>query len=106
MSDAIIRRVEVVEHWMNGNGNPGAAAIIIETRNRVDRLEKETECQEKRLNELDILRAGEEKRIMDMFESVLRKRGRTIEGVLRALGPYAAALAAVISAYLSAGGGK
>ena len=41
--------------------------------------------------------------MQEAVESVLRKRGRSLEGVIRAFGPYAAALGAIISAWLTSG---
>ena len=97
-------KVEELERWRDGNGKPGAAAKLADHEKRIGTAENKISEHDRCLKSLEIHQAGEQLAMQEAVESVLRKRGRSVEGVIRALGPYAAALGAIISAYLTSGG--
>lgn len=97
-------KLEELERWRDGNGKPGAAAKLSDHEKRVTAAENKISEHDRCLKGLEIHQAGERLAMQEAVESVLRKRGRSVEGVIRALGPYVAALGAIISAYLTSGG--
>ena len=100
----VAAKVEELERWRDGNGKPGAAAKLADHEKRIVTNEQKIGEHDRCLKSLEIHKAGEKLAMQEAVESVLRKRGRSVEGVIRALGPYAAALGAIISAWLTAGG--
>lgn len=97
-------KIDELERWRDGNGKPGAAAKLSDHEKRMAAAENKISEHDRCLKKIDLHHAGEKLAMQEAVESVLRKRGRSIEGVIRALGPYVAALGAIISAYLTSGG--
>lgn len=101
MSDSLIVRIDCLEKWRDGNGKPGAAAIIADHEKRILHIESDAETCQKHLTKIDLHHAAEKQVMQESIEAVLRKRARSFEGMLRAGGPYAAAAAAIISAWVA-----
>ena len=100
----IAAKIDELERWRDGNGKPGAAAKLADHEKRISTAESKISEHDRCLKGLEIHQAGERLAMQEAVESVLRKRGRSLEGVIRAFGPYAAALGAIISAWLTSGG--
>lgn len=112
MSDAMDLRVDRLEgdvdglrRWRDGNGKPGAAAILADHEKRIANSESKDEEQDKVLACIDkdkaVTAATEKQMIIDAVGEAMKKRGKSREGIIRALGPYAAAIASIIIALLS-----
>lgn len=106
MADLALQ-VEALERWRDGNGKPGAAAILADHEKRLGREEKRVDGLS---GEISTIKTGcavekerEKRMIAEAIDEAMKKRGRSIEGLVRAFGPYAAALAAIASAYLTKG---
>jgi hypothetical protein len=98
-----ITRIADLEKWRDGNGCPGAAAKIADYEKRICCVEQVVDKQEKRLNMIDVQRAGDRLVMQEVVRGVLRERGRTLEGVVRLMGPYIASATAIATALIAAG---
>jgi hypothetical protein len=102
---SVSERVDALEHWRDGNGKPGAAAMIVAFCDGLKANNHRDDAQdayiEKAKTEAAIYKATEKQTIVDAVEEVMKKRGKTVEGMVRALGPYFAAIATIIIAILS-----
>jgi hypothetical protein len=105
---SVVERVESLEHWRNGNGQPGAAAILVTVRERLCENEARDDIQDAYIEAAKtataVAKASEKQMLVDAVEEVMKKRGKSAEGIIRALGPYFAAICALIAAALSLGG--
>jgi uncharacterized protein (UPF0261 family) len=99
MSD-LATRVEDLEHWRDGNGKRGAAAVIIDLERQMEREAKRNDCQDTTLTahatEHAVAKATEKQFIMDAVAEAMKKRNQSLEGIIRAWGPYFAGLCALI----------
>lgn len=99
MADIAIR-VDQLERWRDGNGKPGAAAIIADHEKRLTKNEKTDECQDKELSKINtrcaVEKATEKQVIVDAVGEAMRSRGKSREGIVRAFGPYVAAIASIV----------
>ena len=78
------KRIGKLESWRDGNGLPGAAATIQYNDARLDKIEAHDLCEPKRLQ--------------DALAEALSTRSKSKEGMIRALGPYFAALCTIAAA--------
>lgn len=96
--------VDGLKHWQNGNGKPGAAAMLIDHEKRIAENEAKDEEQDKALACIDrdkaVEKATEHAALVKAFEEAMSKRGKTREGKIRALGPWFAAAMGLIIALL------
>lgn len=81
-------RVAKLEYWRNGNGTPGAAETIVNHEDRIDEIEKH------HLQEGEVIKKA--------VKEAMSERSKSREGLLRAFGPYFAAICAIVSAVLVA----
>ena len=100
----VAAKIDELERWRDGNGKPGPADKLAYHEKRIGTAEIKLDEHARCLKRFEIHQAGERFAMQEAVESVLRKRGRSLEGVIRALGPYAAAIGAIISAWLTSGG--
>jgi hypothetical protein len=114
MSDAMTLRVDRLEgdvdglrRWRDGNGKPGAAAMLADHEKRIMSAEAKDEEQGKALACIDkekaVAAATERQVIIEAVGEAMKKRGKSREGIVRAFGPYAAAIASIIIALLARG---
>jgi hypothetical protein len=100
----LAERVDGLEHWRDGNGNPGAAAVLADHEKRIAREEGRNDCQDGKLIEFDkaraVEKATEKQVIIDAFSEAMKKRGKSREGLIRAFGPYAALVGSLLIALL------
>lgn len=101
MSDVILQKIESFERWRDGNGHVGAVGQIADHEKRITYVENKCSCYQSKLNEIDIHRAKEKLLMQEAIEEVLHKRGKSFEGLLRAGGPYVAALSAIATAFFA-----
>jgi len=100
MSD-LAMTVEGLRKWRDGNGKPGAAAILADHEKRIFKEECNNEMQEKILRKIELHHAAEHEMIVDAVSEALSKRSKSREGVIRAFGPYAASISAVLCAIIA-----
>lgn len=104
MADLAVQ-VEALERWRDGNGKPGAAAILADHEKRITREENRNDAQDGEINTIKtgcaVEKEREKRMIVDAVNEAMKTRGKSIEGLIRAFGPYAAAIAAIASAYLA-----
>ncbi len=90
---------------MNGNGKPGAAALIASFCDGLANNNKRDDMQDKYIEnaktEAAISKATEKQMVVDAVDEVMRKRGKSVEGLIRAFGPYFAAICALGAAALT-----
>jgi hypothetical protein len=102
---SVVERVENLEHWRDGNGKPGAAAMIASFCEGLAGNNKRDDAQDKYIEaakiEAAISKAAEKQALVEAVEEVMRKRGRSVEGMIRAFGPYFAAICALAAAALT-----
>jgi predicted NBD/HSP70 family sugar kinase len=98
----IVLRVEDLEKWRDGNGKPGAAAVIAEHEKRLNKVESRCEDHGDGLalltTQLAVARAMEKTLVVEAVAEAMKTRSRSMEGVIRAWGPYFAALCALAAA--------
>jgi hypothetical protein len=103
MSDVALR-VDRLEHWRDGNGKPGAAAILADHEKRITTNECQDKEQDATLAQMKIegavAKATERQIIVEAVSEAMKKRGKSKEGMVRAFGPYAAALVALLAVVL------
>lgn len=101
MADLAIR-VDDLERWRDGNGKPGAAAIIADHEKRITREETRNDCQDIKLADFAtaeaVAKATERQVIIEAVGAAMAARGKSREGRVRAWGPYFAAACALIAA--------
>ena len=78
------RRIGKLESWRDGNGLEGAAKMIL--------------CHSHRITEIENHHIEEPQRIQDALAEAMSKRSKSKEGMIRAWGPYFAALVVVATA--------
>lgn len=107
MADLAIQ-VEALERWRDGNGKPGAAAILADHEKRIAREEKRIDGISDEVATIKtgcaVERERERRMIVEAVDEAMKKRSRSIEGLVRAFGPYAAALASVAVAIIATKG--
>lgn len=100
----VIARVEELEHWRDGNGKPGAAAMLFDHEKRIALEASRNDTQDSKLFEIDkeraVEKATERQVIVDAVSEAMAKRGKSKEGKIRAWGPYAAVVGSLIIALL------
>lgn len=100
MADIAVR-VDGLEKWRDGNGKPGAAAMIADHEKRIERETTRNDCQDSKLAEIDkaqaIAEAMAKQIVVDAVSEALKKRGQSREGRIRAWGPYFAAFCALLA---------
>ncbi|MFA5379026.1 MAG: hypothetical protein WC455_24945 [Dehalococcoidia bacterium] len=96
----IALKVESLEHWRDGNGKKGAAAMILDHEEKLTREISRNDCQDEALRGVAladaVAKATERQMFKEVVEEVLKARSRTFEGIIRALGPWFAALCAFL----------
>lgn len=103
MADIAIR-VDDLERWRDGNGKPGAAAILADHEKRITANECQDEGQDAILAQMKIdnavSKATEKQVIVAAVREAMSTRAKSKEGMVRAFGPYAAAIAALAATIL------
>src|SRR5512146_3099075 len=94
----IALKVEGLERWRDGNGKPGAAAMLADHEKRIVKAECDTEAHDKVLRDIELHHATEKTMIVAAISEAMARRGKSREGMVRAFGPYVAAISAVIIA--------
>lgn len=101
----IAGRVDGLEKWRDGNGKPGAAAMIADHEKRLTYEEGRNFCQDTKLADIDkaeaVARAMEKTLVMEAVAEAMKKRGHSAEGRIRAWGPYFAAFTALLATLAS-----
>ena len=105
MADIAIR-VEGLEKWRDGNGHPGAAAMIADHEKRLTYEEGRNFCQDTKLSDIDkaeaVARVMEKQLIIEAVSEAMRTRAHSGAGRIRAWGPYFAAFCALLATLASA----
>ena len=99
----VAAKVEELERWRDGNGKPGAAAKLADHEKRIGVNEQKIGEHDKCLKGMELHQAGEKLAMQEIIEAALRKRSRSVEGVIRAFGPYFAAVVSILVALISVG---
>jgi hypothetical protein len=98
----ILLRVDGLEKWRDGNGHPGAAAMLADHEKRIERGEKRIGCHDIKFFEIDkaaaVAKVTEKQMIIEAVGEALRSRSKSFEGIIRAWGPYFAAACALVAA--------
>lgn len=104
MADIVIR-VNDLEKWRDGNGKPGAAAMIADHEKRLTYEEGRIFCHETKINEMEkaeaVAAVMAKQMIIEAVSEAMKKRGHSAEGRIRAWGPYFAAFCALLATVAS-----
>jgi hypothetical protein len=94
--------VSNLELWRDGNGKPGAAAMLADHEKRIAKTE---ECGEKcteSLRGVEMHYAMEEQLMMKVVRKAMVLQSKSKEGMIRAFGPYVTGVMSLVSAIIVA----